>query len=477
MQENALQPHACQEKMLRYLLQQGKRTAFGNEHRFNAIRNYDDFRNNIPVSRYTDVLPYIERVLLHEKNVLWPGLPSYFGKTSGTTGGAKYLPVTSAFINATQNAAKYMIANLFARSPRLSFKGSVLHISDPHVFENKNGFLAASVSAIKSHNKPWWVKPFSLPGDNISAITDPAIRMSQLVHRVKNKNIAAIVGLPVWIIHFLEAYERQGGNKLHTLLPGIQALFVTGMNHEPYRHLLRKYLGDDFILLENYTATEGNFAYQDDPQQRGMQLICNQGIFYEFILLHEVNTPHPNRYALHEIRPGEKYAMLISTNAGLWAYQMTDIVEFVSVNPYKLVIKGRLGDIFSPFGEHMLTSEAEEAIATACDKTKSMVKDFVVIPVIAEGTRKHRWYIEFRSEYNDKAAFAAAIDTVLKAANVNYKDLSDTRALSLPEVHICRHGFFDDLHKAEQHYSSQSKTSHFKTGRRWEKILNELNLP
>ena len=460
----------CQKPTFEGLIRRGMNTVFGIEHGFDKIQTYEQFCLKVPVRSYEAFVPYIERILNREANVLWQGLPAYFSKTSGTTGSPKYLPVTQEFIRSTQNSAKYMLANYGLQTSNTHFLDKkVLHISDPHVFENRNGFLCAAISAIKSHQIPSWAKKFSLPGDKINAIADPEQRLAETIHSIKNSDLRLAVGLPIWLVNFLCEFEKITAKKFKECFPNFQALFVTGMNYEPYQKLLRLHLGNTFHLLENYTATEANFAYQDRLDRRGMQLICNQGIFYEFILLSEANRQNPNRCFLRDVKVGEKYIMVVSTNSGLWAYRMTDIIEFVSIDPYRLMVRGRLDDIFSPFGEHMLPAEAEHAVAKACEQTGSIIKDFVVSSYFnSENRPGHKWYIEFPDNTYAVENFSAVLNETLCRCNTNYNDLIRSKAILLPLIIPVRTDFFKDLYKQEhKHCSTQTKVSRFRTGADW----------
>ncbi len=454
----------CQQKVFEELVQKAKETAFGKEHHFERIYSYESFCDNVPLKNYEDFLPYTGKIFKKEKDLLWPGLPQYFGKTSGTSSGnAKYIPVTKEFIRSTQFAAKYMLANLALQSGHSILEGKVFYISDPHVFENKNGFLCAAISAIKSRNIPRWVKHFALPGDAVNSISDAAERLEKTIEEIKDADIRTAVALPVWLIKFLDEYEKTSGEKFKEHFKKFKVLFSTGMNYEPYEKILRKHLGENVLILENYTATEGNFAFQDRLHEKGMQLICNQGIFYEFIPF-KTNSMKPGRLRLQDVEIHTKYIMAVSTNSGLWAYRMNDIVEFVSINPYRLIVCGRVNDVFSPFGEHMLAIEAEQAIGIACEQTGNIIKNFIVTPAIDHiMTPHHTWYVEFISDFKYPEKFSHILNDTIRKNNVNYNDLIHSKTIGAPVVEPVRKGFFEGLMRIRKQNSAQTKQNHFET--------------
>ncbi|MEI6950733.1 GH3 auxin-responsive promoter family protein [Paraflavisolibacter sp. H34] len=464
LRQNSREAPCCQQAVLRQLLRQGRSTLFGKDHHFAGISTHNQFCQAVPLRSYEELQPYLDRILEGWPSVLWPGRPRYLGKTSGTTGTPKYLPVTGEGIGQTQMAARYLLANLSLRLEDPGFMGSkVLHLSDPHLFEQKAGFLCGSISAIKSRHIPFWAAPFSLPGKPINRVADPSERLRQTISSLQGERLHMAVGLPIWWARFLEAFEQQTGKRFGRQFPRFRVLFVTGMNYGPYRDFFSAHMGKDFQIMENYSATEGNFAFQDRLSERGMLLLANQGVFYEFIPLGEVGSSRPRRLLLPELQAGEKYVPAVSTVNGLWAYKMNDVVEIVSVHPFRLLVCGRLKDLFSPFGEHLLPLEAETAITEACRRTGNILKNFVVTPVFFDGGRPgHRWWIALEGPFREQETFCHVLNEALCRLNTNYKDLSQSGAIALPLVEQVPERLF--LHLAprrQEPLSLQWKQSRF----------------
>lgn len=449
----------CQQLVFNKLIANAANTAFGKEHRFEKIKTYADFRNQVPTRTYEKLLPYTERIFKGEKNVLWPGSPQWFGKSTGTTDRIKYLPITTEHLNCTQFAARYMIANLVDQLANTDFMGGkVYYQADPNVFELKNGFKCASISAIKSSAMPHWAKTFALPGEKIDGIADLGEKLKRTIEILLQHKVKTAVALPVWLAQLLIEMEKTTGKKFKEHFPLFKILFLSGMNYEPYENLIKEHMGSGIFLMENYTATEGNFAYQPLPGKKGMELICNQGIFYEFIALENDRIHEAERIPLHLVELNRQYVMVISNTCGLWAYRMNDIVSFVSVAPYRLCVIGRLEDIFSPFGEHLMPMQAERALADACKITNTSIIDFTIQPKFDyENGHHYECYIEFESAEADIKSFAETLHQALAGENVYYEEFKRAHILLTPEIIVLKKGFFKQYHKSK---TVQQKTRH-----------------
>ncbi len=452
----------CQQKALSSLLNAAKNTAFGKEHSFNTINNYDDFKSHVPLRSYDDFKPYIKRILSREANILWQGLPAYFGKSSGTSGEPKLLPVTNEFLHSTQYAALYLLRNLSQQLNNTSFMGSkVLTFVDQQRLEKINGFLYGAISTIKMYNKPAWTKYFSLPNDSIKSIQDPLEKIKHIIQNAQGNDIRMIVALPVYLSYFLQQFEAITNKKFKDAFPNFKAVFLSGMNYEPYENLLCNHLGDAVLLMENYSATEGNFAYQVLPHTKGMELICNQGIFYEFVALENMHQQNPERLSLKDVQPAKPYNIIVSANNGLWAYVMNDIVEFVSTQPYRLVVKGRLNDIFSPFGEHMLPIQAEQAMAETCNQTHQTLIDFCIVPDFNYSSFRYKCYAAFEHATDNVFQFEKTLHYQLSKHNSYYDDLATTGAITHPELIQVSHDFFITFHANKPNIiHAQQKATH-----------------
>ena len=464
----------CQETVFKELITSAKNTAFGKEHSFEKIRTYNDFKNNVPVRTYEQMLPYTARIFAKEKDVLWPGLPSWFGKSSGTTDGAKYLPLTTEHLNYTQFAARYMIANLVDQLGNTDFiGGKVFYQADPQVFEMKHGFKCASISAIKSYRMPKWTQLFALPGKQIDAIENLDEKLKKTIEVLLKNELKSAVALPVWLSQLLTEIEKTTGKKFREHFSLFKILFLSGMNYEPYEKLIREHMGNDIFLMENYTATEGNFAYQPIPNEKGMELICNQGIFYEFIPLEKQGIKDAERIPLKDVEKNKQYVIIISNTCGLWAYRMNDIVSFISIAPYCICVSGRLADIFSPFGEHLLPLQAERAIAAACKETRTTIIDFTILPQFDhENGHRYLCYTEFETSTDDIKLFAKTLHRSLAEENSNYEEFKRAGIFLIPEIIAVQKGFFKKYNNSK---TVQQKNRHLINDSKLIDTFNSLN--
>lgn len=460
----------CQQRVLMQLISKARYTEFGKEHHFDRIKTYDDFKKYIPLTEYEAFKPYIHRILNRKQDILWPGLPAYFGKSTGTTDASKYVPLTREFLTCTQYAAKYMLCNLLQQVPGNVIGKKVLYLDSIQPFENINGFECAAISAIKSSRIPRWARAFSFPGDNLNHIIDSEQKLNAIIDTIEGNDIKMAVALPVWLSYFLQSFEAKKGKRFKEVFPGFRTLFLSGMNYEPYEKLVRTHMGAGILILENYTATEGNFAYQPIPGLKAMELISNQGIFYEFIPLERNGDESSERLMLHEVELSKKYALAISSNCGLWAYRVNDIVEFVSLNPYRIIICGRMKNIFSPFGEHLLPIHAEQAIALTAAETNVMLSDFLIVP-----DHQHCRYIcytAFENTSGKKESFNEILEKNLGIQNSYYYELVRTGVLNKPQIIPVTNAFFAALNQAmNKQTSAQQKSLHLTTD---EEIIKQI---
>ncbi len=459
-----------------FLIKKGKNTAFGVAHHFDNIQDYEAFKKQVPLRRYSDFVPWIERIFEGEKDVLWHGSPLFFAKTSGTTGGSKYIPISKDYLRSRQKSSELIACNLVLEQGNTTFLGQkIMLFSENHLFEHKNRFRCAAISAIDSYNLPQWFDWLYLPGRVINQEPTYQRKIALTIQKTLGYDIRLMFGLPVWLMLFLDEFERQTGQKFRTFFPNFDTLMVSGMNCEPYEAKLKTHLGDHIKIVEAYVASEGYFAFQDKIDQKGMLLITTQGVFYEFVLLSEVDQENPKRLSLFEVELHKDYALVITTNTGLWAYIIGDIVRFVSLEPHRILVTGRLNQILSAFGEHMLPIEAENAISAACTATNAVVTHFSVVPNIApeNGLPHHEWYIEFDEKPNDEALFVQKIQEKLCAQNMCYSDLVVADAIAAPKIIAVRQHFFSDWVIAEKGgLAAQQKIAILQTNR--QKFLERL---
>ncbi len=416
-----------QARTLAYLLRTSQRTQFGKEHHFNRIKTYEDFVSRVPIRNYEAFKPYIDKVYKGEEHILWPGLPLYLAKTSGTTSGAKYIPISKDAIQMQIRAARDALLCYLAETGKGKFlDGKMMFLSgSPELDTNEFGMKIGRLSGIVNHFVPSYLQRNKVPTYTTNCIDDWEEKVSTIVKEVIPQDLRLISGIPPWVQMFFEEAEAQTGKKPLTIWPNLQLFVQGGVNFEPYRAIFNKYFNEKVDLLEVYPASEGFFAFQHQQADRGLLLMPNYGIFYEFIPLSEYGKEHPTRLPLAKVELEVPYAIIITTNAGLFAYDIGDTVTFISKDPYKLRVSGRVKHFISAFGEHVIAEEVEHAISEAINITQAEVVEFTVAPFIHElkGKSAHEWFIEFATMPKDLAAFSAKLDQALRDKNIYYDDL------------------------------------------------------
>ncbi len=440
-----------QEEWFWRLLRVGRWTAYGRQYGFGEIRSYDEYRRRVPLVQYEDLLPWIARIQRGEENVLWRGRPMYFAKTAGTTARTKYIPLTREALRFQIRAAREAVF-LYAwwrRSPRL-FTGKMLFLSGSPDVEMVGEIPAGRLSGIVHRHVPRWVLRNRLPPYEVNRLSPWEKKLARIVDLVlaHRESLTLISGIPPWIVMFLEWIEARTGEMPGKLFPRLEVYVHGGVQFRPYRDRLRGFLPDVWFW-ETYPASEGFFAYQDEPEKDeehpGLLLLTNHGIFYEFIPLEEVHRSDPSRYWLGEVEPNHPYELVVTTCAGLWAYRTGDLVRFESCRPYRLRVVGRARMTLSPFGEHVLVEELEQALAEACRVLDAEVREFTVSAVITpeEGKRPyHVWVIEFGGLPRSWEQFVRVLDEALQRRNPYYADLRQGKILALPEVRVLSSGAF-----------------------------------
>jgi phenylacetate-coenzyme A ligase PaaK-like adenylate-forming protein len=478
IKKNKTQAIENQQIVLDFLIKKGRKTAFGKTHFFDKIKNYEDFKSQVPLRKYVDFEPWINRIFDGEKDVLWQGKPSFFAKTSGTTGGSKYIPITKDYLLSRNHSSKILACNVVLEKPNMTFLGEKIMIfSENHLFELKNGFRCAAISAIDSYHLPRWFDWLYLPGRAINQEPTYQKKIQRTIEKSSAYDVRMMFGLPVWLMLFLDEFERQKGQKFKDFFPNFELLMVSGMNSEPYETKLKSHLGEKINIIQAYVASEGYFAFQDQLDEKSMLLLTNQSIFYEFVPLDELEKENPKRFQLSEIELNKDYALVISTNAGLWAYVIGDIVRFVSERPYRLLVTGRLNQILSPFGEHLLPIEVENAITEAAKSSNAIVTHFAVVPNISpeKGLPHHEWYVEFEQKPSDENLFIEKIQTSLCQQNMCYSDLVKENAIAAPKIISVKSHFFSDWAISEKgNLAAQQKIAILQTDR--QKFLDRIDI-
>jgi hypothetical protein len=454
-------PIETQEKVFKALIAGAKATNFGKDHNFHEIHTYSDFIARVPVRDYEALKPYVNRVVNGEKDILWPGKPIYFAKTSGTTSGAKYIPITSESIKHQVEASRNAILNYIHETGNTNFvNGRWIFLQGSPELQEKNGIKLGRLSGISAHYVPKYLQKNRLPSWETNCIEDWETKVNSIIEETLNENMTVIAGIPSWVQMYFERLTEKTNKKIGELFKNFSLFIYGGVNYEPYRAKFENLIGRKVDSIELFPASEGFFAYQDAQDQKGMLLLLNSGIFYEFIEADKFFETAPERISLKDVVKGVNYVMIISTNAGLWAYNLGDTVQFISLYPFKIIVSGRIKHFISAFGEHVIAKEVEEAIQTAIDATGARVNEFTVAPRItpeADELPYHEWFIEFEHPPEDMEQFKLALDKSLQQQNSYYYDLIAGKILQPLKISQIQPGGFTAYMKSVGKLGGQNK--------------------
>jgi len=467
-------PLETQEKIFKKLIKDAAHTAFGKDHDFDNIQSHDDFVKRVPIRDYEALRPYIGRVVAGEKDILWKGKPVYFAKTSGTTSGAKYIPITKESMPTHVEAARNAILGYIAETGNTDFvDGKMIFLQGSPVLEEKNGIKLGRLSGIVAHYVPGYLQKNRMPSWETNCIEDWETKVEAIVDETLNEKMAIISGIPSWVQMYFERIEARTGKKIGEVFPDFKLFIFGGVNFEPYRNKFENLIGRKVDSIELYPASEGFFAYQNQQNDRGMLLQLNSGIFYEFVKADEFFDKNPTRITIKDVEVGVNYVMIISTNAGLWGYNIGDTVEFTSVKPYKVIVSGRIKHFISAFGEHVIGKEVEQALNDALQDSGASINEFTVAPKInpAEGLPYHEWFIEFESEPKNIAQFAATIDASLQQQNSYYFDLIEGKVLKRLQITKIEKDGFQIYMKSIGKLGGQNKIPRLSNDRKIAEIL------
>ena len=466
---------ATQNKVFQELIRQAKNTQFGKDHHFEQIQTPSDFAQQVPVRDYEQLKPYVDRVVKGEENVLWKGKPLYFAKTSGTTSGAKYIPLTKESMPYHIEAARNAILHYIHETGKADFvDGKMIFLQGSPILEEKNGINLGRLSGIVAHFVPKYLQKTRMPSWETNCIEDWETKVNAIVEETFNENMSVISGIPSWVQMYFEKLQQKGNKPVGDIFPNFNLFIYGGVNYEPYRAKFENLIGRKVDSIELFPASEGFFAYQDSQKEKGMLLLLNSGIFYEFIKSEEFSTENPRRYTIGEVELGVNYVLILSTNAGLWGYNIGDTVQFTSLAPYRVVVSGRIKHYISAFGEHVIGKEVESALQKAMEGTSIRVNEFTVAPQInpTEGLPYHEWLIEFENAPDNLAVFALQIDDAMRKQNVYYDDLIVGNVLRpLVITNVSKNGFQDYM-KSIGKLGGQNKIPRLSNDR---KIADALN--
>ena len=426
---------AAQEKVFQGLTATGRQTAYGKDHGFEEINTYEAFRERVPIRDYEGLKSYIERIKKGESNVLWKGRPQYFAKTSGTTSGVKYIPLTKDSLPNHFGSARNALFNYYARTGNGRFMdGKMIFLSGSPELEEVGGIPTGRLSGIVNHQVPSWLRTNQMPSYATNCIEEWEDKVEAIVEETLKQDMRLISGIPPWVqMYYERLLERSGKRTVKELFPNYSVFVYGGVNFEPYRDKLEELVGQRIDSVETYPASEGFIAFQDRQEEAGLLLNADSGIFFEFIPLEEIHKDNPTRLWLKDVELGVNYAIIINNNAGLWGYSIGDTVKFVSTYPHRLVVTGRIKHFISAFGEHVIGEEVEKAMReTIREFPETELVEFTVAPNVTpeEGLPRHEWYVEFRQEPNDLASFQNKLDLHLQKLNTYYFDLVSGNILS-----------------------------------------------
>ena len=449
-----------QQSIFNHLIKIGSKTAFGIDHQFGTIKSHKDFLKQVPIRDYEKFKVYIEKIKTGKHNILWKGLPIYFAKTSGTTSGVKYIPITKDSIPNHINTARNALLCYMAETGNTQFAdGKLIFLSGSPELERVGGIPTGRLSGIVNHHIPKYLRSNQLPSYETNCMEDWEQKLEKIVAETINENMTLISGIPPWVQMYFDRLIEKSGKKIGELFPNFNVMVQGGVNYEPYKAKLTESIGRKIDTIELFPASEGFFAFQDSLTEPGMLLNTNSGIFYEFIPVEEINSENPTRLRLKDVCIGINYALIISSNAGLWAYNIGDTIKFVSLKPFRIIVTGRIKHFISAFGEHVIAEEVESSMMTVSKESNVHITEFTVAPFISsdKGKSYHEWFIEFETAPDNLTAFSEKLDSQLRQKNVYYDDLISGNILQTLKITVVQKNGFIDYMKSIGKLGGQNK--------------------
>ena len=476
-------PNEVQQELLFDLLETAKDTEIGKSYDFNSIKSYREFANRVPISSYEEIEPNIERSRLGESNIFWPKPIKWFAKSSGTTNAkSKFIPVSlDALEDCHYAASKDLLCMYLNNNPESQlFTGKSLRLGGSKELYRENGTAFGDLSAILIDNMPFWAEFSSTPSSRVSLMSDWETKMDAIVAETIEENVTSLAGVPSWMLVLLNnVLEKTGKESLLDIWPQLEVYFHGGVSFNPYIEQYRAILPKkDFKFYEIYNASEGFFAIQDQNFSGDLLLMLDYGIFYEFIPMDHYGTPTEKVIPLSEVELNKNYAVIITTNAGLWRYKIGDTIRFVSLSPYRIKVSGRTKHHINVFGEELIIENAEEALKIVCKQTQTEIVDYTAAPIFMQGKEKgaHEWLIEFKTPPQDINEFNRLFDKALQSLNSDYEAKRfNNMTLNQPTIHIARSGLFYDWLKKEGKLGGQHKVPRLSNSRSYVEALLKTN--
>lgn len=469
-------PHGFQQRIFEGLIRDAQLTRFGKDHNFSAIRTYDDFKRNVPVRDYEDLKTYINDVIAGKPDILWKGRPAYLAKTSGTTSGTKYIPITRESVPNHINSARNALLSYVHETGRASFlDGGLIFLSGSPELEEKGGIKTGRLSGIVNHHVPAYLRTNQKPSYETNCIADWEEKLEKIIDETIGQDMTLISGIPPWVQMYFDRIQKRTGKKIKDVFPNFSMFVYGGVNFEPYRAKLFETIGKNVDSIETYPASEGFIAYQDSQYEEGLLLLLNSGIFFEFIPAEEFFNANPTRLSIEDVTLGKNYALILNSNAGLWGYSIGDTIRFVSKDPYRVVVTGRIKHFLSAFGEHVIGEEVEQAMKRTMKKYPEVeLVEFTVAPQVTvdEGLPYHEWLIEFGNPPTDLKSFSLNLDNELRSLNVYYDDLIRGNILRTLKITSLARNTFIEYMKSLGKLGGQNKVPRLSNDR---KIADELH--
>jgi hypothetical protein len=469
-------PIEAQQKVFKHLIRRAKNTQFGKDHGFEGIHNVNDFRKSVPIRDYEGIRNYIDLIIAGNSSVLWPGKPKYFAKTSGTTSGVKYIPISRESMPNHITTARNTLFRYISETANASiFGGKMIFLSGSPELGKTGGIHIGRLSGIVNHELPFYVKSNRLPSDETNMIEDWETKLDRIVDETIDQDMRMISGIPPWVqMYYERLLERSGKATIKELFPNYTLFVHGGVNFEPYKASLEALVGEKIDTLETYPASEGFIAFQDSRDAEGLLLNTFSGIFFEFVPVSQFFDENPDRLTLSDVELGKDYAVILSNNAGLWAYNLGDTVRFVSKTPYRIIVSGRIKHFISAFGEHVIGKEVEEALLTAAEEFNCKIVEFTVAPQVNPkegGLPYHEWFVEFDPMPNNLDNISTRVDELMREQNIYYDDLIVGNILRPLVIRTLNKNAFREYMKSKGKLGGQNKVPRLANDR---KIADEL---
>ncbi len=475
-QKWAQSPYASQQKIFQRLMDVGQRTVFGKDHGLNTETTYEAFKAQVPIRDYEGLKPYVDQVLAGASDVMWEGKPAYFAKTSGTTSGSKYIPITKDSIPNHINSARDALLNYVHETGNAKFlDGKLIFLSGSPVLTQSAGINTGRLSGIVNHHVPGYLRSNQRPSYDTNCIEDWEEKVDRIIDETIDQNMSLISGIPPWVQMYFDKIIEKTGKPIKDTFPDFSLFVYGGVNFDPYKGKLYESIGKQIDSVETYPASEGFIAYQDTQTEEGLLMLLNSGIFFEFVPAGEYFNENPTRITIEDVELGVNYAVIINSNAGLWGYSIGDTVKFVSKEPYRLLVTGRIKHFISAFGEHVIGAEVEKTMKLTLERfTEVEIVEFTVAPQVnpSEGLPLHEWYVEFTNPPNDLAAFEKELNLQLQKINNYYDDLIIGNVLKRLEVRTLKKNGFIYYMKSQGKLGGQNKMPRLSNDR---KIADELD--